>query len=502
MKTPKEEYRYGIEVLMYDNTIDDNRVCFFGVGQQFAFKAPKDYCGIGTICNYTPVDSTGEYGDVSRETLIDGHSYVVRYDGMDEHANEIIRAVDLNEQGEDSGKDALGGKIMNCLLIFALQMSMTASVMANEWTDPNTKYIWEYEVTNDGACLTKGTDSKGTIVIPSELGGFPVAEIGANAFRGCDNFSEVTIPASVTNINSGAFCFCRKLSTISIPANVQIIGAGAFEGCCTLGKLDIAHESMAKIEATAFSDCTNLTSITLPYTVMTNCWFFTFRQSNSFVISIVMNDGTVVKVNHSKFRELEQFGPNYMKALREYVEENAQYQKKKNDLNYKFPAHTFCDAHPALYKEFCAGASEAWCKQKEFEMRENDERCDAVFKYDKKLGILTCVVVIFDSPGVSVEALEAKYKKNAKGKFWKKITQSETLVRWPTVTNKKIYVLSMGDDEVSVSGEIAAGKLGKITIRSCKLDAALAERDRQENEAKARAEADAARKKESEALNF
>ncbi len=81
----------------------------------------------------------------------------------------------------------------------------------------------------------------------------------------------------------------------------------------------------------------------------------------------------------------------------------------------------------------------------------------------------------------------------------------------------------MGDDEIEVLGEVyeawglmslavsqdvqtgkaaSQGRLGSITIRSRKLDAALAERDRMEKAVKAKAEADAARKKEADALNF
>lgn len=161
----------------------------------------------------------------------------------------------------------------------------------------------------------------------------------------------------------------------------------------------------------------------------------------------------------------------------------------------KFPATSFCNAHPALYKDFCAGASEAWCKQRESEMREKGERCDARFKYDEKLGILTHVVVSFESPGVSVKALEAKYKKKTQKRFMERL-----ISRKPRRAENTVYI---DNGEISVSGEInSGGKVDEITIRSRKLDAALAERDRKENEAKAKAEANAARKKEANALNF
>ena len=68
----------GIEVLVYDKETDDNKTMFFGIGKKFTFVAPKDYCGMGVDCSWTPIDSEGNRGSVSVDELEDGCDYVVR----------------------------------------------------------------------------------------------------------------------------------------------------------------------------------------------------------------------------------------------------------------------------------------------------------------------------------------------------------------------------------------------------------------------------------------
>ena len=559
MTEQKKEQRYGIEVSMYDKANDDNRICFFGVGQRFTFKAPQDYCGMGIGCNYTPVDSSGEYGDVSEETLKDGHSYVVRCDGMDEHGNEIIRAVDFNDQDEDYGQGSLplGVTAITAMLLIGVQMFMPANALADAWTDPNTNYTWEYQVIYGGVRLTKGPDAKDSIAIPSELGGHSLTEIGDGAFRDHNNISEVTIPSSVTTI-CGAFKGCTNLTHISLPDGIETIGGEAFAGCSSLEKINLpdgietigeeafagcsslekinfpksirrirqrAFEKCVELKSAqfnnaeqvdlsggVFADCTKLESVSFlgegivdlyesvfrgctnlkSITVNTNCSAIRCYKIKLHIILRIIFGKQVFEIRDFDFSRLHTGWGSYEWM---HIKNRIPYCDSGDELVSKFPATSFCNAHPALYKDFCAGASEAWCKQRESEMREKGERCDARFEYDEKLGILTHVVVSFESPGVSVKALEAKYKKKTQKRFMERL-----ISRKPRRAENTVYI---DNGEISVSGEInSGGKVDEITIRSRKLDAALAERDRKENEAKTKAEADAARKKEANALNF
>ena len=357
------------------------------------------------------------------------------------------------------------------------------------------------------------------------------------SFNGCVQLREAAIPAGVTNIAAYAFRGCETLAGIAIPQSVVSIGESAFEECTALENISFGNESV-RIHRCAFARCGNLENVEIPFAAFTNCASSAFHMCTNVNIHVVMPDGCRIDVD---YKRIAKFYNNYSdwEKLADYV----MFQARRNDICYKFPAHGICASHPALYKDFCAGASKVWCEQREAEIRENGERCDARFEYDDKLKILASVTIAFESPGVSVEALEAKYRKSAKGKFWKKQTTKGTvgdskiayeakkarrLIGGNTsledsTGGAKVDLVSMGDDEIEVLGEIyeswglmslatsqdvltgkaaSPGKLGSITIRSRKLDAALAERDRKENEAKAKADAAAAAKKEVEALNF
>ncbi|MDR0633197.1 MAG: leucine-rich repeat domain-containing protein [Holosporales bacterium] len=119
--------------------------------------------------------------------------------------------------------------------------------------------------------------------------------IGEGAFWGCSSLSEITIPGSVTCIEESAFCEC-PLQSINIPRNVTCIGRFAFSKCapcqvcpggaigdrmtvtfapdsglqtighrafykCNLESITIP-KSVTLVDAEAFGDCTNLSSVT------------------------------------------------------------------------------------------------------------------------------------------------------------------------------------------------------------------------------------------------
>ena len=82
---------------------------------------------------------------------------------------------------------------------------------------------------SDHAVLTSCTCSSDTVVIPSEIDGLKVTEIGSNSFEKCNNIETVVIPDTVTVI-SGAFGR-TSLRSIDIPDSVKVIESGAFEYC-------------------------------------------------------------------------------------------------------------------------------------------------------------------------------------------------------------------------------------------------------------------------------
>ena len=127
-----------------------------------------------------------------------------------------------------------------------------------------------------------------------------VTYIGHNAFWNCNSLSTVILPNSLTSIGSGAFAYCYDLSSITIPNNVSSIGYGALNGTLWFDNQqnglvyagNVAYKYKGEmpddtkitlkdgtlgIAGGAFSECSGLTSITLPYSV-TNIGYWAFEK--------------------------------------------------------------------------------------------------------------------------------------------------------------------------------------------------------------------------------
>lgn len=101
-----------------------------------------------------------------------------------------------------------------------------------------------------------------TMVIPSEIGGVPVTEIGTCAFKGCSELVSVHIPDSMTTIDTMAFAECLRLQTLIISEGVTTIGAAAFGACDSLISVTIP-ESVKVIGKSVFISCSNLESVVI-----------------------------------------------------------------------------------------------------------------------------------------------------------------------------------------------------------------------------------------------
>ncbi|MBQ8100599.1 MAG: leucine-rich repeat domain-containing protein, partial [Paludibacteraceae bacterium] len=71
---------------------------------------------------------------------------------------------------------------------------------------------------------------------------------------------------SVTSIGEYAFSNCTGLTSVTIPNSVRSIGSHAFFDCTGLTSVTIPN-SVRNIGSHAFSDCTGLTSVTIPNSV-------------------------------------------------------------------------------------------------------------------------------------------------------------------------------------------------------------------------------------------
>ena len=96
----------------------------------------------------------------------------------------------------------------------------------------NEEYKYSIANSSDGGDMVILDEYIGTsknVVIPSEIDGFPVKQIGTNAFVE-KKLNSVVIPEGITYISAWAFAL-NNLYSIKFPNSLRKMGLGAFAGC-------------------------------------------------------------------------------------------------------------------------------------------------------------------------------------------------------------------------------------------------------------------------------
>ena len=114
--------------------------------------------------------------------------------------------------------------------------------------------------------ITKYAGNSATYVIPGEIDGKKVTQIGDKAFKGCAELTSITIPDGVASIGNNAFSGCTSLETVTIPNSVTYIERNTFYGCTSLETVTIPA-SVTYIGDNAFYGCTSLKSVAIPESV-------------------------------------------------------------------------------------------------------------------------------------------------------------------------------------------------------------------------------------------
>ena len=100
-------------------------------------------------------------------------------------------------------------------------------------------------------------------VIPAEINGLPVTEIGEGCFQGNLSIEKVHIPEGIQSIGDYAFECCSSLKKVYCPDSLLFLGDGAFSGCNHLILADL-QDNLETIGKGAFLCCTGLISLDLP----------------------------------------------------------------------------------------------------------------------------------------------------------------------------------------------------------------------------------------------
>ncbi|SCW40036.1 Leucine rich repeat-containing protein [Ruminococcaceae bacterium YRB3002] len=121
--------------------------------------------------------------------------------------------------------------------------------------------------------------------------------VGANAFSYCLGLTKVTIPSSVTKLPDNAFWGCVNLYEVELPYELTEIGSGAF---CGTGISDIIlSEQIEVIGDNAFGNCKNLSRISLPFNVK-SLGDYCFNECTALT-EVTLPDG-ITSIGYSCFK--------------------------------------------------------------------------------------------------------------------------------------------------------------------------------------------------------
>lgn len=158
---------------------------------------------------------------------------------------------------------------------------------ANKNRGPSLKYA-----KTDGGYAFIGISSKdyeGKVVVPSTFNGKPVVRIEEGAFSSCGNVTSIELPDSIVSIGKDAFSGCGSLTSIKIPEGVTVIESGTFRDCTSLTEIELPS-SITTVRPDAFSGCNNITKATLPAEATKDC----VASSKSTLKTVVINGGEVI----------------------------------------------------------------------------------------------------------------------------------------------------------------------------------------------------------------
>jgi hypothetical protein len=148
----------------------------------------------------------------------------------------------------------------NAIRIQRLSLNYVELTIGDKYMDTDGKI---YTVTAIGVSTSHPVyASENSLLITLRILGGNTRRIGATAFQGATELSNVYIGNGVETIGDYAFYLCPNLTILSLPDTLTEIGAAAFSRAA-IKELTIP-QNVVKIGVAAFSNCPNLQKVTLP----------------------------------------------------------------------------------------------------------------------------------------------------------------------------------------------------------------------------------------------
>ena len=151
-------------------------------------------------------------------------------------------------------------KIFCCLIIMVMVF-----LLAGKTSKAATSSDGSFEY--DNGKITKYIGDEENVIVPNNIDGEPITEIGIYAFAE-SKIKTIDIEAGITKIDVNSFEYCTHLETVNMPESVLEVGKEAFYGCSNLNNITLSS-SLTTIGREAFAYCSSLEVIDIPASVKT-----------------------------------------------------------------------------------------------------------------------------------------------------------------------------------------------------------------------------------------
>ncbi len=111
--------------------------------------------------------------------------------------------------------------VMLLIAVMAMNTCAMADIFATTPPAVFTSGDYDYMLRGDAATIVRYNGDEAAVEVPSELDGYPVAEVGAEAFR-YRTLKSVSLPDSIVCIGKQAFEYCKITGALRLPENVTI----------------------------------------------------------------------------------------------------------------------------------------------------------------------------------------------------------------------------------------------------------------------------------------